>query len=204
VPVDVFLSERPVFPQETAVLDRCRGRVLDVGAGGGRHTLPLERRGLQVCAIDVTPQAVAVMGERGVRDARQLSFLDLDDGGFDTVLLLGHGLGLAGDVAGLDRWLGHLDRVVSTGGQVLADSMDVRCTENPVHLTYQGSLEARGKYRGEMRFHLEYGDVVGEPFGWLHIDFASLSDLAARRGWRAEHLAEDDDGNYWCRMVRDS
>lgn len=202
VPVGVFLSETPVSPQETRVLERCRGRVLDVGAGAGRHALHLQGRGLEVCAIDVVPQALAIMRARGVRTAREVDFLDFDGTGFDTVLLLGHGLGMAGDLAGLERWLCHLDRVVAGRGQVLADSLDVRCTDDDVHLAYQQGLEARGRYRGEMRFHLEYEGIAGAEFGWLHVDFDTLSDLAAPRGWRAELIARDDDGNYWCRLTR--
>jgi len=202
VPVGLFLTDTPVFPQETQVLERCRGRILDVGAGAGRHALHLQARGLEVCAIDVVPQAVAVMRERGVRTTLQADFLAFGGTGFDTVLLLGHGLGMAGDLVGLEPWLCHLDRVVADRGQVLADSLDVRCTEQAVHLDYQSSLEARGRYRGEMRFHLEYEGVVGAEFGWLHVDFDTLSSLAARRGWRAEHIARDDDGNYWCCLTR--
>jgi SAM-dependent methyltransferase len=202
VPVSLFLSETPVFPQEVRVLDGCRGRVLDVGAGGGRHALLLQSRGLEVCAIDVVPQAVTIMRERGVRDARLLDFLDYHETGFDTALLLGHGLGLAGDLAGLERWLDHLEWCLAPGGQVLADSFDVRCTEDPVHLSYSASLEAQGRYRGEMRFHLEYGDLVGPEFGWLHVDFDTLARLAASRCWRAERLDGDDDGNYWCCLER--
>lgn len=212
VPVDLFLSEEPLFLQDATVLDRCRGPVLDVGAGGGRHALPLEMRGLRVCAIDIAPRAVVIMQERGLHDVRCASFLDFAEscrrvggpGGspFDTVLLLGHGLGMAGDLAGLEHWLDGAAGVVADGGQILADSLDVRCTESDLHLDYQAGLEARGRYRGEMRFHLEYEEFVGEPFGWLHVDFDTLRGLAGRCGWRAEQIDSDYDGSYWCCLER--
>ncbi|MFH1570773.1 MAG: methyltransferase domain-containing protein [Gemmatimonadota bacterium] len=198
VPVDRFLADELILPQEQLVLGRCRGRVLDVGAGGGRHSLRLQARGLEVWGLDVSPEATRVMRGRGVRRVRQGRFLDFAESGFDTALLLGHGLGLAGDLAGLDCWLAHLRRVVAPGGQVLADSLDVRRTGNEVHLAYQRRLELAGRYRGEMRFHLEYGGLAGDPFGWLHVDFETLCERAATQGWQGELVAEDGDGNYWC------
>lgn len=45
-------------------------RVLDVGAGVGRHAVALQRRGVDaVVAIDIMPRAVALMRERGISHA---------------------------------------------------------------------------------------------------------------------------------------
>jgi SAM-dependent methyltransferase len=72
-----------------------RGRVLDVGAGGGRVSLHLQERGHEVVAIDNSPEAVEVCPRRGVRDARLLGFDEVDDalGTFDTIILLGNNFG---------------------------------------------------------------------------------------------------------------
>jgi len=55
-----------------------RGHVLDIGCGPGRVALYLQRRGMDVTAIDVSPEALQVARTRGVRsailmDARRLS-----------------------------------------------------------------------------------------------------------------------------------
>src|SRR5687768_13432883 len=66
---------RPVdglFPCDLAALERCRGRVLDVGAGAGALSLVLQQRGFEVVAIDAVPEAVEILRRRGVRDARLL------------------------------------------------------------------------------------------------------------------------------------
>jgi 2-polyprenyl-3-methyl-5-hydroxy-6-metoxy-1,4-benzoquinol methylase len=42
-----------------------RGRVLDVGSGGGRWSLFLQKKGHEVLGIDISPLAVKVCKERG-------------------------------------------------------------------------------------------------------------------------------------------
>lgn len=201
VPVDRFFATCVVSPIERRALDLCRGRVLDIGAGAGRLSLALQVRGLEVEAIDIVPQAVAIMQERGVRNATCID-LYACEGSFDTVLVLCHGLGLAQNLTGLKRMLEHLSRIIAPEGQILADSLDVRRTKNPRHLAYQRSLEEAGGYAGEMRFHMRYGDVAGPEFGWLHVDFQTLSDIATECGWRAACLLEEETGDYLCQLVR--
>ena len=73
-PATYFAPLRRWPAVERRALRWARGRVLDVGAGAGRVALELQGRGHEVVAIDVSPLAVEVARERGVRDARVLAF----------------------------------------------------------------------------------------------------------------------------------
>lgn len=68
-----------------------RGRVLDIGAGAGRHALHLQKKGFRVTAIDPSPAAVELCRLRGITDVRQkcLQQLSTRDGRFDTIILFG-------------------------------------------------------------------------------------------------------------------
>lgn len=66
----LFREEKDMSDIERKALELARGRVLDVGAGAGCHSLVLQNRGLEVTAIDISPLSVQVQQERGVRDAR--------------------------------------------------------------------------------------------------------------------------------------
>src|SRR5512136_2819032 len=69
LPISTFFrSAADIPPIEKLALASCSGRVLDVGAGTGHHSLALQEAGFQVCAIDVSPEAVQVMREAGVAD----------------------------------------------------------------------------------------------------------------------------------------
>ncbi|HAJ45611.1 MAG TPA: hypothetical protein DCL54_03405 [Alphaproteobacteria bacterium] len=105
VPAAFWLRET-IDPLEALALDLCRGRVLDVGAGAGLHALALQRRGLDVTGIDISPECVAIMRERGVRNADAADLYDFDGGPFDTIVNLCNGLDKVGPLADLAQLQG--------------------------------------------------------------------------------------------------
>lgn len=201
LPVSHFFRGPAEFSAiEEAALELCRGRVLDVGGGTGSIALELQGRGIAVRSIDLCAEAVEVMRARGVRDVARADVWDLADGGWDTVLLLGHGLGLVEDLAGLDRFLVHARRLLAPGGQLLADSLDVRRTDDPRHLAYHERLRAEGRDPGEVRTCFEFEGVVGPFCGWLQADAATLEERARRAGWSFELVRDEPWGDYLARL----
>lgn len=93
------------FPSEYVVRWRHRGlggkaateqRVLDLGCGGGRHTIFFAQEGFETYATDISAMAIAHLREWASKaghivDARVAAVdeLDLDDGTFDGVLCYG-------------------------------------------------------------------------------------------------------------------
>ena len=59
------VPEMPVLEQNA--LQLAKGRVLDIGAGSGCHTLALQEKGFTVKAIDISPLSCEAMKLRGVR-----------------------------------------------------------------------------------------------------------------------------------------
>jgi SAM-dependent methyltransferase len=187
---------------ERLALDRCRGRVLDIGAGAGEHSLVLQARGVPVTALDVSPAAVEIMRRRGVQDPVCADIFHWSAGDFDTLLLLGHGIGMVGDLAGLDRFLLHARGLLAAGGQILLDSTDVTRTADARHLAYHAEIGRQGRYPGEVRVQFEYGGTPGPFCGWLHVSAATLAQAAGRAGLACEVLLQHDDGEYLARLSR--
>ncbi|WP_046242772.1 class I SAM-dependent methyltransferase [Hymenobacter terrenus] len=187
---------------ERLALDESRGRVLDLGAGAGCHSLELQSRGFEVKAVDVSAGAVQVMAERGVRTvARHDLFAPLPptELPYDTILLLMNGLGLTGTLSGLDKFLAHARTLLAPGGQILATSSDVRY----LYEDEDGALllNLNGPYYGEVEYTLSYQDHTGAAFPWLFVDAALLNDAAETAGYTADFLGEDEDGQYLVRLT---
>lgn len=222
VPVSLFfrgegLGEGPLLPWEGHALTLCRGHVLDAGAGAGSDALWLERRGLRVTAVDLLEDAVAVMRDRGVSDARQADLFRLEAGPFDTVLMMMNGFGPAGTLDGLDRLLDRLHRLVKPDGQVLADVAEAVSAR----AAYEASggagapLPAAGStggewspsetgYPGEAWVTLQYDGPPGPPFPELYLDLPTLTRHAGQAGWQVQVAYESGEGIHVVRLVRAS
>jgi SAM-dependent methyltransferase len=195
-------SDTPRARLERTALDLCRGRVLDIGAGAGRHSLILQERGLDVSAIDVVAYSVEIMRQRGVREVHHADIWQYSGGPYDTLLMMMHGIGMVGTMAGLDRFLRHARGLVRRGGQIVLDSMDVRHTDEPAHRAYHEANRRMGRYEGEIRMRFEYRGQMGTPVGWLHVDFETLAEHATAAGWASRQVQALDNGDYVAQLAR--
>ncbi len=63
-----YLSEYKNWrPDEKAAMRYATGKVLDIGSGGGRHSLYLQTKGFKVLAVDVSPLAIKACKLRGLK-----------------------------------------------------------------------------------------------------------------------------------------
>lgn len=186
---------QPLPALERHALELCRGRVLDAGAGAGRHSLELQEAGLAVIALDIDPAAVRVMTSRGVADARCGDLMSHRDGGYDTILMLQNGAGVVGDIAGLGHLLERLPELLAPGGRLLLDSADLRVSLDRAGID-PADAAGSGGYLGEVEFRLEFRGRRGPWYPWLFVDFRTLALLARAAGLTARCLQQGDRGAY--------
>lgn len=202
IPVATLFRSMDDMPAlEKEALMAARGRILDVGAGAGCHSLALQAMNKQVTAIDISPLSVATMRERGVLDVREQDFFALD-GQFDTILMLMNGIGIVGTVARFPEFFMQVDRLLASDGQLLFDSSDI-CY---IFEDEDGFIDLTGieGYYGELTYQMQYKGVKGEPFPWLFVDYETLSEQAQRHGFEAELLARGPHYDYLARITRRS
>lgn len=197
-----FRPPRDFSPLEVAALRRCRGRVLDIGAGAGCHTLALQRRGLSVVALDSSPEAVAVMLKRGVRCAKLGNGLSADGAPFDTLLLMMNGIAIVKSLSGLRKFLRRARRLVTPNGQILFDTLDLR-QDDLAPPAARKRRRSNRRYFGEMGFRMRYRGRTGARFQLLFVDPVRLMREAARCGWRCQVLYEEEQGRYLARLTPD-
>lgn len=194
MPIDLFFRGKNEFPeQELIALALCDGKVLDVGAGVGSHSLYLQEAGFDVTALELSQPACEIMKSRGLKKVINEDIFDYHTEKYDTLLFLMNGIGLVENIDGLQRLLEHAKTLLNPGGQLLFDSSDV-------DYYYSSKEEKPSHYYGEITFQYEYKGQKGDPFGWLYIDQKELIKIGNQAGWVVQILDEDDHYQYLARM----
>ncbi len=170
-----------------------RGRVLDVGCGGGRVCLHLQDRGLEVLGIDSSPGAVAVCKRRGVRHARVLAVDAVDEslGTFDTIVMLGQNFGMLGSRQRAQRLFHRFARVTTSRGRIVAETFDPHALDDPVQPDYCEANRRRGRMPGQLRVRVRYRDLTTPWLDWLQVSSKELAELLAGTGWRLARTVGD-------------
>ncbi|MCE1197781.1 MAG: class I SAM-dependent methyltransferase [Marinilabiliales bacterium] len=194
-------EEMPI--QEQIALKRCCGKVLDVGAGAGAHSLWLQENGLQVCALDISPLSCQTMQLRGIRQVVCKDVYAIDQEKYDTILLLMNGAGIAQTLPGLKVLLQHLKGLLNPGGKILADSSDL------LYLFTDENGEAwidigSDSYYGEMEYRLSYRNVKGKRFPWLFVDPETFTNYAMEMGFRVKERILGNHFDYLIELILDT
>lgn len=200
IPVEHLFREFEEMSEiEQVALELSRGRCLDVGAGAGCHSLVLQDRGVDVCAIDISPLSVETMKNQGVADVRLADFFadDLREQ-FDTILMLMNGSGIIGKIDNMPKFFARLKILLAKGGQVLLDSSDL------IYLfeDEEGSadIDLAGDYYGEVDYAMQYKNIKGDSFDWLYVDFETLAYHAEACGFVAELIKKGEHYDYLARL----
>lgn len=194
-----YRTEKEFSLIEKEAIALCRGKVLDIGAGVGPHSLELQKMGLEVYAIDISLNACKIMKKRGIKNVRSSTVYDLDEKNFDTILLMGKAIGFVEDLLGLKKFLNFCKNLLTSDGYILVDSLDVRSTSVPEHLAYQERNRKLGRYIGVIGLQMEYKGKLGEKFKLLHVDPQTLKECAKESAWSCEIL-KNENRNYLAKI----
>lgn len=200
IPVKQLFRDFKQMPLlERTALTLAKGKILDVGAGSGCHTLALQEMGKEVCAIEISPASVNVMKERGVNDARLINLFDEQLAErFDTILMLMNGSGIIGKIANLPSFFKKMKQILAPDGVIFMDSSDLRYLFEEEDGSFL--IDLAGDYYGEVDFKMQYKQICGETFDWLYIDFQTLSLYATEYGFKVEMVKEGKHYDYLAKI----
>ena len=201
VPGSSYLAEFEDWPEiEKRAMDSVRGRVIDLGCGAGRVGLYLQRKGFDVLGFDISPLALRVCRERGLRKTRKGSIHDLrfPRDSFDTAILFGNNFSLLGTPSKATKTLRRMHRMLSDGGLVLAETLDPYDTKEPSHLAYHRMNWMKGRPPGQVRIRVRYKEHATPWFYWLLLSREEMGELAHGAGFEVAGYIDSSGPRYIC------
>lgn len=195
LPIDSFFRTEDEMPDlEIYALNLCKGKVLDIGAGTGVHSLLLQKNGFDVTAIELSEEACEIMNTQGVKKVICGDVTEYKSEKYDTLLLLMNGIGFCGYISELKIFLEQAKEMIKPGGQILFDSSDV-------DYLYEESEPDPDSYYGEIDYQYEYDGEKGDWFSWLYLDQKTMQEIAVECGWNFQIIYEDEDQQYLGRLT---
>ncbi len=194
----VYFREASEWPEgEAALLDRVGGRAIDIGAGAGRYALELQRRGIEVTALDASPGAAEVCRRRGLAQVICGRLVDLPgDARFDTLLLGGHNFGLLESPEAAPAFLARLHRHLRPGGRVVGTARDPAEVSDPDMTAYRDLNRSRGRPPGQLCLRVRYLRLATPWFDYWYLGPDELRAVAEPSGWRLVEATPIGGGTY--------
>ncbi len=184
------------------------GRILDVGCGAGRHSLYLQRKGLNVYGIDKSPLAVKMCKLRGVKKVKTMPLEDINfkPDSFDTIIMMGGNFALLGDTGKARTVLRKLHKITSKQSLIVASAVDVysNTRDNPAHMEYIRLNRKKGRLGGQWRIRIRFKQFTTKWFDLLHTSKEEMKELLAETEWKVQNFIDSVGPAYTAIIVKAS
>lgn len=200
-PEAYFAPFRKWMNCERDAIRSAKGRVLDIGCGAGRVALHLQEKGHDVLAVDVSPLAVKVCRQRGVRHARVMSVTAVTKklGMFDTIVMYGNNFGLVENPVRARWLLRRFDGMTNAGARLIVQSIDPYDTLAKHHLASHRRNRARGRMGGQVRIRVRYKTFATPWFDYLLVSRDEMRGVLAGSDWRVSRFTGE--GAIYCAVI---
>lgn len=173
------------------VLKFVQGKILDIGAGAGRHSLYFQENGYEVHALDNSVLAQEVMKCRGIKniylqDICKIEEIGFMDNYFDTVLMLFNNFGLTGSREKTKELLMKLHKITSPKARIISVGVDPYASKIPEHVNYNKKLSEKGT-SGLIKLRIIYRNITGPWYVLLMLSSDELKDFVKTAGWKVIH-----------------
>ena len=190
MPVAYYFRSFNRMPElEQKAIALCSGKIMDIGAAAGTHTLELQKNNNDCTALEISPLACEVMKDRGVKNVVCADIFQFHQEKFDTLLLLMNGIGICGSLDGFRKFLTHAKTLLNTNGKIIFDSCDIA-------YMYDGTELPKLYYYGEVECQYEYNKIFTDTFQWLYLDSSTMMRIAKEESWIAEIILKDNNHQY--------
>lgn len=184
---------------EQKAMEFVNGKVLDIGAGMGRHSLYLKNAGYEVYPIDLSKIAVKICKNKGLKNASCTDMWNIEKNfeNINTFLMLGNNFGLVGNPEDAVKFLNKLGQVTSKNGKILAGTINPYATKELEHSEYHFKNFKEGKMGGQLKIRIRFLDYIGDWHNLLLVSPEEMKEILKETSWSLDNIiGEPNKGRY--------
>lgn len=201
-----YFAEYKDWPEhQKKGINFAKGKVLDIGCGAGRNSLYLQKKGIDVTGIDISPLAIKVCKARGLKKAKILQIDQINKfkpGSFDTIIMYGNNFGLFGSFNKARKLLKTMHKITSPNALIIAESNDPYKTKDPAHLQYHKFNKRRGRMPGQLRFRIRFEKYSTKFFDYLIVSKKEMKEILKDTGWKVKKFINAKKGSSYVAVIK--
>lgn len=185
-----------------------KGKGLDVGCGGGKHSLELQARGCDILGMDNSPLALEVCRLRGLKKTLLCDVANLPQAGLaglDFILLWGNNTGLLQNGRLAKRFLNWAYMATKSDAAIYLETLDPhgKAFDFVDDREYINENIRIGRLPGQIRVRVRYRKYCTPWADYLFLSKKELNDIVEGTGWRVERYWDDEEvDQYIARLVK--
>ena len=192
-----YFSEFTKWPKiEKIAINLIQGPVLDIGCGPGRVGKYLKTKKIDVTNIDVSPIAIKICKNSGLKKSRVLSISDIEKlnyKNFNSIVLFGRNFGLLQTPKKAKLILSKIAKITNKDAIILGESRDPNTITNPAFIKYMKKNIKKNKMPGQLRLRLRYQTYKGNWFKFLYASKNDVLSLIDVTEWYVDRFIGHDE-----------
>lgn len=185
------------------------GKVLDIGCGGGKHSVHFQAKGLDITGMDNSPLALKICMERGLNNALLCDVLHLDENvinKLDTIFMWGNNFGLLQNAVAAKRFFRNCLKMCNENAKILIETLDPdgKAFFREDDRLYIEDKRLNGLLGGQIRVRVRYRHFVTPWKDYLFVSKTELKEILEGTGWKMTETFDDKDIDQYIGVIERS
>jgi len=183
-----------------------KGKVLDIGCGGGKHSIHFQEQGINITGMDNSPLALKICMERGLDHALLCDVLRLDEtviNQLDTIFMWGNNFGLLQNPIVAKRFFKNCLKMCKPNAKIVIETLDPngKAFVMDDDLQYIAENRLNGRLGGQIRVRVRYRHFVTPWKDYLFVSKEELDEILEGTGWKVTSSFDDEEIDQYIAVI---
>lgn len=182
------------------------GKVLDIGCGGGKHSVYFQEQGVNITGMDNSPLALKICAERGLENTLLCDVLRLDHtviDELDSIILWGNNFGLLQNSVVAKKFFKNCLKMCNPDAKILIETLDPygKAFNLDDDKSYIQENRLNGRLGGQIRVRVRYRHFVTPWRDYLFVSKQELNEILEDTGWIVTNTFDDKEIDQYIAVI---